>query len=123
MEIKRIIGQCVDEMALEPNEVKVTIQQKTPEMVSPGVYQRVVAGAPIHRWDNNSDPCAVIPSIGAGANPLLAQTTPDMQFTKRGYIAVESEATGRTTKKGVFADGEWWDPNAPKPAEAAPAAK
>jgi glutamate synthase (NADPH/NADH) small chain len=75
-----------------------------------------------------------------------------MQFTKRGYIAVESEATGRTTKKGVFAggdivtgaatvilaagagraagmaidkylkDGEWWDPNAPKP-EAAPAAK
>ena len=96
---------------------------------------------------------AVIPSIGTGANPLLAQTTPDMQFTKRGYIAVESEATGRTTKKGVFAggdivtgaatvilaagagraagmaidkylkDGEWWDPNAPKPAEAAPAAK
>ncbi|MHB8894930.1 MAG: FAD-dependent oxidoreductase, partial [Candidatus Geothermincolia bacterium] len=96
---------------------------------------------------------AVIPSIGTGANPLLAQTTPDMQFTKRGYIAVESEATGRTTKKGVFAggdivtgaatvilaagagraagmaidkylkDGEWWDPNAPKPAEAAPSAK
>jgi glutamate synthase (NADPH/NADH) small chain len=96
---------------------------------------------------------AVIPSIGTGANPLLAQTTPDMQFNKRGYIVVESEATGRTTKKGVFAggdivtgaatvilaagagraagmaidkylkDGEWWDPNAPKPAEAAPAAK
>jgi glutamate synthase (NADPH/NADH) small chain len=64
---------------------------------------------------------------------------------------VESEKTGRTTKKGVFAggdivtgaatvilaagagrsagmaidkflaDGEWWDPNAPKPAEAPPA--
>ena len=96
---------------------------------------------------------AVIPSIGTGANPLLAQTTPDMQFTKRGYIAVESEATGRTTKKVVFAggdivtgaatvilaagagraagmaidkylkDGEWWDPNAPKPVEGAPAAK
>jgi glutamate synthase (NADPH/NADH) small chain len=49
---------------------------------------------------------AVIPSIGTGANPLLAQTTPDMQFTKRGYIAVESEATGRTTKKGVFAGGD-----------------
>src|SRR3972149_374876 len=69
---------------------------------------------------------AVIPSIGTSANPLLAQTTPDMQFNKRGYIVVESEKTGRTTKKGVFAgddvaagmaidkflkDGEWWDPN------------
>ncbi len=76
---------------------------------------------------------------------------------KKGYDAVylgvvESEKTGRTTKKGVFAGGdivtgaatvilaagagraagmaidkylkddEWWDPNAPKP-EAAPAAK
>jgi hypothetical protein len=41
----------------------------------------------------------VIPSIGTGANTLLAQTTPDMQFTKRGYIAVESEATGRTTNR------------------------
>ena len=96
---------------------------------------------------------AVIPSIGTSANPLLAQTTPDMQFNRKGYIVVESEKTGRTTKKGVFAggdivtgaatvilaagagrsagmaidkylkDGEWWDPNAPKPAEAAPAAK
>ena len=95
---------------------------------------------------------AVIPSIGTSANPLLAQTTPDMQFNRKGYIVVESEKTGRTTKKGVFAggdivtgaatvikaagagrdagmaidkflkDGEWWDPNAPKPAEA-PAAK
>ena len=45
MEIKRIIGQCVEEMALYPDEVKVTIQQKTPGIVSPGLYQRVVAGA------------------------------------------------------------------------------
>jgi glutamate synthase (NADPH/NADH) small chain len=96
---------------------------------------------------------AVIPSIGTSANPLLAQTTPDMQFNRKGYIVVESEKTGRTTKKGVFAggdivtgaatvikaagagrdagmaidkflkDGEWWDPNAPKPAEAPAAAK
>ncbi len=96
---------------------------------------------------------AVIPAIGTSANPLLAQTTPDMQFNRKGYIVVESEKTGRTTKKGVFAGGdivtgaatvilaagagrsagmaidkflkddEWWDPNAPKPAEAAPAAK
>ena len=88
---------------------------------------------------------------GVQFNPLLAQTTPDMQFNRKGHIVVESEKTGRTTKKGVFAggdivtgaatvikaagagrdagmaidkflqDGEWWDPNAPKP-EAAPAA-
>ena len=88
-----------------------------------------------------------------GMEELPAQTTPDMQFNRKGYIVVESEKTGRTTKKGVFAggdivtgaatvilaagagrsagmaidkflkDGEWWDPNAPKPAEAAPAAK
>jgi glutamate synthase (NADPH/NADH) small chain len=95
---------------------------------------------------------AVIPSIGTSANPLLAQTTPGTQFNRKGYIVVESEKTGRTTKKGVFAggdivtgaatvilaagagrsvgmaidkylkDGEWWDPNAPRPAEA-PAAE
>jgi len=40
------------------------------------------------------------------ANPLLAQTTPDMQFSRKGYIVVESEKTGRTTKKGVFAGGD-----------------
>jgi len=49
---------------------------------------------------------AVIPSIGTSANPLLAQTTPDMTFNKKGYIVVESEKTGRTTKKGVFAGGD-----------------
>jgi glutamate synthase (NADPH/NADH) small chain len=89
---------------------------------------------------------AVVVAIGTSANPLLAQTTPDMEFSRRGYIVVESEATGRTTKKGVFAggdivtgaatvilaagagrnaaraihqyleDGQWWDPKAPQPA-------
>ena len=76
-----------------------------------------------------------------------------MSFNRKRYIVVESENTGRTAKKGVFAggdivtgaatvilaagagraagmaidkylkDGEWWDPNAPKPVEGAPAAK
>jgi len=31
----------------------------------------------------------------------LAQTTPGMQFNKCGSVVVESENTGRTTKKGV----------------------
>ena len=44
-EIKRIIGQCVDEMALDPEECKVVIQQKTPGRLSPALSQPVVAGA------------------------------------------------------------------------------
>jgi len=93
---------------------------------------------------------AVVVAVGTSANPLLAQTTPDLVHSKKGYIVVEGEETGRTSKKGVFAggdivtgaatvilaagagraaakaidqyltDGQWWDPNAPKP-EPAPA--
>jgi glutamate synthase (NADPH/NADH) small chain len=93
---------------------------------------------------------AIVVAVGTSANPLLAQTTPDLLHSKKGYIVVESEETGRTSKKGVFAggdivtgaatvilaagagraaakaidtflaDGAWWDPNAPKP-EPAPA--
>ena len=45
VEIKRFIGECVDKMTLHPDEVKVTIQQKTPGILSPALSQRVVAGA------------------------------------------------------------------------------
>ena len=38
-------GECVDETSLNPDEIKVTIQQKTPGMVSPALAYRVVAGA------------------------------------------------------------------------------
>jgi glutamate synthase (NADPH/NADH) small chain len=88
---------------------------------------------------------AVIISIGTSANPLIAQTTPDLKLNRRGYIEVESDETGRTSMKGVFAagdivtgsatvilamgagrnaavqindylsSGEWWDPDAPPP--------
>jgi glutamate synthase (NADPH/NADH) small chain len=49
---------------------------------------------------------AVIPAIGTSANPLIGQTTPDMKLNKWGYIEVENEETGRTSKKGVFAGGD-----------------
>jgi len=95
---------------------------------------------------------AVIVSIGTSANPLIAQTTPGLRLNRRGYIEVESDETGRTSMKGVFAggdivtgsatvilamgagrnaasaintylkDGEWWDPDAPKEEEAKGAA-
>jgi len=47
----------------------------------------------------------VVVAIGTGANPLLAQTTPDLKINKWGYI-VSDEKTGATSKPGVFAGGD-----------------
>jgi glutamate synthase (NADPH/NADH) small chain len=44
-------------------------------------------------------------SIGNGANPLIQQSTPDMNVNKWGNITVDTE-TGRTSKKGVFSGGD-----------------
>ena len=49
------------------------------------------------------DLCIV--AVGSGANPLLTQSTPDMQLNKWGYI-VADPSTGKTTKKGVWAGGD-----------------
>jgi glutamate synthase (NADPH/NADH) small chain len=43
-------------------------------------------------------------AIGTRANPLLAQTTPDLELTSRGYIV--TDADGATSKPGVFAGGD-----------------
>jgi glutamate synthase (NADPH/NADH) small chain len=47
----------------------------------------------------------VVVAIGTGANPLLAQTTPDLKINKWGYI-LSDEKTGVTSKPGVFAGGD-----------------
>ncbi|MEW6358071.1 MAG: NADPH-dependent glutamate synthase [Planctomycetota bacterium] len=47
----------------------------------------------------------VIVAIGSNANPLIRQTTPDMEHNKWGYIAA-AEGTGATSKAGVFAGGD-----------------
>ncbi len=47
----------------------------------------------------------VIMAIGQGPNPLLTLTTPGLELNKWGYI-VADEATGATSKKGVFAGGD-----------------
>ena len=47
----------------------------------------------------------VIVAVGAGANPLLTQTTPALRLNKWGYITADPE-TGKTTKKGVWAGGD-----------------
>lgn len=47
----------------------------------------------------------VIMAIGQGPNPLVPQTTPDLQTNKWGNIIAEAE-TGQTSMKGVFAGGD-----------------
>jgi glutamate synthase (NADPH/NADH) small chain len=47
----------------------------------------------------------VIVAIGSGANPLLTKATPGLGLNRWGYIVADT-ATGRTTKKGVWAGGD-----------------
>lgn len=47
----------------------------------------------------------VVVAIGNSPNPLIPNTTPGLEVSKRGTIVVDPE-TGRTTKKGVFAGGD-----------------
>ncbi len=47
----------------------------------------------------------VIIAVGANANPLLTRSTEGLQLNQRGYI-VTDEATGKTSKKGVWAGGD-----------------
>jgi glutamate synthase (NADPH/NADH) small chain len=47
----------------------------------------------------------VVVAIGNRPNPIVPQSTPDMQTNKWGLI-VADEKTGRTTKRGVWAGGD-----------------
>lgn len=47
----------------------------------------------------------VVVAIGNSPNPLIPQTTPGLETTKRGTLLVDPN-TGKTTKKGVFAGGD-----------------
>lgn len=47
----------------------------------------------------------LIIAIGTSPNPLIQQTTPDLQFGKHGTLVVDPE-TLATTKKGVWAGGD-----------------
>ncbi|MCX7798977.1 MAG: NADPH-dependent glutamate synthase [Fimbriimonadales bacterium] len=47
----------------------------------------------------------VIVAIGNGPNPLATSTTPDLKTDSRGRIVVDP-ATGKTSKRGVFAGGD-----------------
>ncbi|HOQ10079.1 MAG TPA: NADPH-dependent glutamate synthase [Syntrophomonadaceae bacterium] len=47
----------------------------------------------------------VIMAIGQGPNPLIGQTTPDLQLNRHGNIVADAN-TGQTSKPGVFAGGD-----------------
>ncbi len=50
-------------------------------------------------------PCdTAIVAIGSRAHPLVPDTTPDLEVSRRGYIAIDE--TGATSKPGVFAGGD-----------------
>jgi glutamate synthase (NADPH/NADH) small chain len=44
-------------------------------------------------------------AIGNQPNPLLGKTSPDLAHTRWGTVEAD-EATGRTSKPGVFAGGD-----------------
>ncbi len=44
-------------------------------------------------------------AVGSGANPLLTQSTEDIDLNKWGYIVADEE-TGKTSKRGVWAGGD-----------------
>ena len=44
-------------------------------------------------------------AVGAGANPLLTQSTEGLELNRWGYVIADPE-TGKTTKKGVWAGGD-----------------
>ncbi len=47
----------------------------------------------------------VIVAVGSGANPLLTQSTPDLQLNKWGYVMADPD-NGKTSKAGVWAGGD-----------------
>jgi glutamate synthase (NADPH/NADH) small chain len=50
-------------------------------------------------------PCdTVIVAVGSQAHPLVPDTTPDLDVSGRGYVAIDDD--GSTSKDGVFAGGD-----------------
>jgi glutamate synthase (NADPH/NADH) small chain len=47
----------------------------------------------------------VIIAIGQSPSPLIPKSTPDLKTAKDGVVVID-EATGKTSKKGVFAGGD-----------------
>jgi glutamate synthase (NADPH/NADH) small chain len=60
---------------------------------------------PVEGSEFETEADVAVVSIGAGPNPLLLRSAPDIALNKWGYIRAD-EATGKTSRKGVFAGGD-----------------
>ncbi len=60
---------------------------------------------PIEGSEYNIDCDLVIVSVGSNANPLLTNSTPDVDLNRWGNIDADL-ATGKTSKRGVWAGGD-----------------
>ncbi|NTW48413.1 MAG: NADPH-dependent glutamate synthase [Chlorobiales bacterium] len=60
---------------------------------------------PIEGSEYVTDLDMAVISIGNGSNPLIKQTTPDIETSKKGTIVVNPE-TMKTSKEGVYAGGD-----------------
>jgi len=60
---------------------------------------------PIEGSEYTEEVDTVVSAIGQSPNPLIPQTTPGLKVGKWGNIEVDP-ATGKTSKKGVFAGGD-----------------
>ena len=60
---------------------------------------------PIEGSETEMDTDAVIMAIGTSPNPLIRSTTGGIEVNSRGGIIVD-EATGKTSREGVFAGGD-----------------
>ena len=60
---------------------------------------------PIEGSEYQFDCDLVVVSVGYNANPLLTNSTPDINLNRWGNIEAD-EATGKTSKKGVWAGGD-----------------
>ncbi len=99
----RLLTSPVEIIGDENGRVKAMICQKY-ELGEPDESgRRKPVAIPGSEYEMAID--TVIMALGQGPNPLVGQTTPDLQLNKHGNI-VADEATGQTSKPGVFAGGD-----------------
>jgi glutamate synthase (NADPH/NADH) small chain len=99
----RLLTSPVEIVGDENGRVKALICQKY-ELGEPDESgRRSPIAIPGSEYEMEMD--TVIMALGQGPNPLVSQTTPDLELNRRGNI-VADEATGKTSKPGVFAGGD-----------------
>lgn len=99
----RLLTSPVEIIGDENGRVKAMVCQKF-ELGEPDESgRRSPVAIPGSEYEMEMD--TVIMALGQGPNPLVSQTTPDLELNKRGNI-VADESTGQTSKPGVFAGGD-----------------